>query len=183
MERDRASLLEEGRRETRGREIEGETPQRQWGSFDSRANWNAADANDDGAGVGISSVERWGLRGSCKSRCNRRIGGAYISHGVVARDIEAHRSPSFFPLASWRFRSHRVALSKREPLCEMHSCFLEIRWIINSCQNEKERLRRLSSQLPFPRHNWNSTKELCNYALFMRSSKIEIRNFAPYPFS
>lgn len=33
------------------------TPQRQWGSFDSRANWNAADANDDGAGAGITCRE------------------------------------------------------------------------------------------------------------------------------
>jgi len=41
-------------------------------------------------GFGISSAERWGLQGPCKCRCNRGIGGAYISHGVVARDIEAY---------------------------------------------------------------------------------------------
>jgi len=41
-------------------------------------------------GFGISSTERWGLQGPCKCRCNRGIGGAYISHGVVTRDIEAY---------------------------------------------------------------------------------------------
>lgn len=43
---------------------EGETPQRQWGSFDSRANWNAADANDDGTHRGLGYPLWPGVGGS-----------------------------------------------------------------------------------------------------------------------
>lgn len=42
----------------------GETPQRQWGSFDSRANWNAADANDDGTHRGLGYPLWPGVGGS-----------------------------------------------------------------------------------------------------------------------
>lgn len=98
--RDREGVVNEIGRQRENERVywgQGETPQRQWGSFDSRANWNAADANDDGAGVGIPSTGKWGLQGSCKSRCNRGIGGAYISHRVVARDIEAYLAFVFSP--------------------------------------------------------------------------------------
>ena len=83
--------------------IGGETPQRQWGSFDSRANWNAADANDDGTPwVGLPPLHGGGgFQGVLGSAgVTPGIGGAYISRrGGVARDIEAyHLRRSFLSL-------------------------------------------------------------------------------------
>lgn len=77
-------------------------------------------------GFGISSTERWGLQGSCKSRCNRGIGGAYIQHRVVARDIEAHLAFVLpLRLVTISISSH-VALCTRGFLCTMIHWFLGI---------------------------------------------------------
>lgn len=106
-------------KETVYQRVGGETPQRQWGSFDSRANWNAADANDDGTpGLGYPPGRGAGAPGgSWKCRCNPGIGGAYIPRaGGVARDIEAYHlvalfSPSLLPLAA---NFSHVVISSRE---------------------------------------------------------------------